>query len=130
MESEATLLQHGEETKETGGESTDAGSASGGGTSVLRERRGGRVACDVASGNGSLGLAVADLGDNGGGSLGLAIRDLSDDRGGSLGLPVGNLSDNRGSRCLRLAIRDLSDDSWCGSLGLAVRDLGHGGSSR
>ena len=133
-------LQEGEESKETSGESTDAGGASGGRAGELGSGGRGRVDGNVAGSNGDLGLAVADLGDNGGGSgsgnrhLGLAIGDLRNDgsRSGCLGLTVGDLGDygdaGRG-RGLGLAIRDLGDNSGRAGLGLTVGDLSDNGSS-
>lgn len=117
------LLQEREECKETGGESTNAGSTSSGSTSVLGQRGHGGAASEVG-GCGGLRLTVGDLSDNRRGSLGLAVGNLSDNGGGGLRLAIGNLGNDR-SRCLGLAIRDLSN-SGGGSLGLAVGNLGYG----
>lgn len=83
-------LQHGEEANETSGESASAVGDGGGCAGELRDRgsrRAGLGDSAVASSDGSLGLAVGDLGNdvgNGGSrsaGLGLAIRDLRDDLG-------------------------------------------------
>jgi len=136
--SKDNLLQEREEGEEASGESTHAGSTSGGSTGVLGQRGCGGVTSEVG-GSGGLGLAVGDLGDYRRGGLRLTVRDLSDNRRGSLRLTVGDLSNdgggglglaigdlgNDGSRCLGLTIRDLSN-SRRGRLGLAVRNLGYG----
>lgn len=139
-------LEHGEEGKETSDQATNSGVAGSGSTGKLGGGRGGGIwPGDVAGRKRSLGLTVADLGNDWANRLGcrclrLSIRDLrnNDARGRPggrcLGLSVGNLGDNDargrpGARSLGLTVGDLRDDrrgAGRGSLRLAVGDLGNG----
>jgi hypothetical protein len=141
-------LQQGEETEETGSESTHVNIAGRGSASVLERSRGrGLGSSQVTSRSGGLGLSVTDLGNDGtrwfgsgkagsrSGSLGLSVTDLGNDRTRWFG------SGKAGSRCggLRLAVGKLRDGRtrWLGSggagsrggsLGLTVGKLRNSGS--
>jgi hypothetical protein len=134
-------LQEGQETKDTGGESTSSSLASRGSTSELGRGRARRAGNGAVGGSGSLGLSIRDLGYDrcsGTRSLGLTIRDLrndwrSDRRLGGLRLAIRDLGDYRlgRTRSLGLAIGNLGDHwgraGWLRSLGLSIRDLADDG---